>query len=238
MMQKRHTPQLSIWSALLAGLLAACGTGAGTPGTSSVTDLQFSDTAQGWTGGTAALRAIGTNRDENYPVGFGSIAANGDFTLELLESPNTPDSFGPLTCDTGETGEIEVTPSTLRVTLVRSFGVTETEDLDDPEIGEVVHIKGDPAGNDDFTLGMYAYASAPGTVKGTCVYVGGTSTHIFDLTLVAGWNHVIASFTDPIADSIATYRTAPPPEDLRWVYHEFPPDPNDGPPPPPGGVPD
>lgn len=216
--------------AFVIGLLAACNTETVTSGTSNVVDLQVSGTAQGWTGGTAALRAIGTNREDDYLVGYGTIASNGRFTLELPELPNVPDSFGPLTCEVGETGELEITPSTLRVSLVRSFGVTEKHSLDDLELGEVIYIRGDSAGNEDFTLNMYAYASTTGTVKGTCVFVDKTSTHTFDLTLAAGWNHVVVTFTNLTTDFVATYRTAAPPADLSWTYNEFPLPPHEGPP--------
>ena len=210
---------------VIVGLLAACRKESSIPGTNSVTDLQISGTARGWTGSTAVLRALGTNREEKYFVSLGSIAPNGDFTLELPQPPGVPDSFGPLTCEAGETNNLEVTPSTLIVTLVERIGVTETHDLDNPEMGEVVHIKGDPAGNEDSTRGMYAYASVPGTVKGTCVRVDKTSVRNFNLTLAAGWNHVVVTFTNPTTDFVATYRTTALPGDLNWTYYEFPPPP-------------
>lgn len=225
-----RSPKHGVMFALVAGLLAACNTETVTPGTSSVVDLQIRGTAQGWTGGTAALRATGTNREDDYLVGYGTLAPDGSFTLKLPELPNVPDSFGPLTCEVGETGELEVTPSTLKVSLVRSFGVTEKRSLDDLELGEVSYMEGNPAGNEDFTLGTYAYASTTGTVKGTCVFVDKTSTHTFDLTLAAGWNHVAVSFTNPTTDFVATYRTAAPPADLSWTYNEFSPPPHEGPP--------
>ncbi len=220
-MRRGHALRLHVRIVMLVfvvGSLAACSTGTSSPGTSSVVDLKVSGTADSWTGGAAVLRAFGTNRKDVEFVSQGSIAANGDFTLELPEPLSLPDLFGPLTCEVGETGELEVTPSTMRVSLVRSFRVTETPDLDDSGMGEVVYIKGDQAGSDGFTLGIYAYASTPGTVKGTCVFVDKTSTHTFDLTLAAGWNHIVVTFTDPTTNFVATYRTATLPADLRWTY--------------------
>ncbi len=218
--------------ALLVGSLAACSVGTSNPAINSVVDLRVSGTAQGWTGGAAVLRVFGTNREDVEFISQGSIADNGDFTLELPEPLSMHESFGPLTCEVGEIGELEVTPSTMRVSLVRGFRVTKRPDLDDSGMGEVVHIKGDQAGNEDFTLGTYAYASAPGTVRGTCIGDYGTSTHTFNLTLAEGWNHVVVAFANLTTDFVATYRTVAPPPDLRCVYYEFPPPPHEGPPPP------
>ena len=225
----------SIVTLSLPLVLAACSTGAGNPraNTSSVTDLQLSGNARGWTGGEAVLRAVGTNQEVDYSVSLGRIAANGDFSIKLPETPNVPDSFGSLTCEASGTGEITLVSDTLRVTLVRSFGVSETQDSGSPVFGEVENVSGDPTGNGAATLGTYAYASSAGSVRGTCPSVYGTPTYTFDLSLEAGWNHVVLSFTDPKNASTATYKTVPLPENLRWVYNEFLPPPKEPPPPPP-----
>ncbi len=237
MIRNRHTLIACVLGASLAGLLAGCGTNASSTGAStgasSVTNLQISGNAQSWTGGEAVLRAVGTNQELDYFVSFGHIADNGDFSIELPKTPNVPDSFGPLKCEANDTGKIVLTPSTLRVTLIRSFGVSETQDSGSPVFGEVENVSGDPTGNGAATLGTYAYASSAGSVKGTCPSIYGNPMYTFDLSLEAGWNHVILSFTDPSKDFTATYRTAPLPENLSWVYNEFPTPPKEPPPPPP-----
>ncbi len=209
---------------LLSGLaLGAC---AGTPEPARPAPRLLSGTAQEWTGGTAVIKAVATNRQNNYLVALGSMRSTGDFAVTLPTSVEARDSSAPFACQENETGKLEVSPSTLRVSLIEALPVAPTEKNGEPEIGELNFANRDQASGYNVTRVVQAYTPVAGTVKGTCridyrsAADGSdfsTETFSFDLTLAVGWNDVVRTNTSSGKDFSWAYETRTPPQGSAGV---------------------
>lgn len=227
-------------AAMLVVALSACGR-AVTPLEDTQIAKQLEGEAQSWTGSKAVVRAVATNRQDTYLVTLGSIDSTGNFSVTLPASVEVSDSLAPLACQEFETGSLEVTPSTLKVSFVETLTVAPTAKEGEPEIGELTYADRDQASRGDVTRVIQAYAPEAGTVRGTCQIkhrdaadgsVFSTETFSFDLTVAAGWNDVVRTSTLSDKDFLWAYETRTPPLGLSWHYWEYPPPPHDGPPAP------
>ncbi len=230
--------RLELAGVVLAVALAAC-----TTATQPPSSKQLTGEARAWTGGDAVLKATASDRNTSYLVSSGTIDATGNFSVTLPASVEAPDSLAPLACQESEKGTLEVSPSTLNVSLLETLVVAPTAKDGEPETGELSYADRNLASGDALTRVAWAYAPVAGTVTGACRIdyrnasddaVFSTETFTFDLTLAAGWNELVVELSTPSnGDLEVTYETRIPPTGLSWRYRAYPPLPNDGPPPPP-----
>lgn len=221
--------------------LAACDAeeGSVTPEPSGTKTL--SGAAADWTEQATSVRADGFVRNLDAAgtyvgIAEGTINPSGEFSLTLpgpegveaalytVESEN----FCALFSENGDaTGMVTVSPGRVSVAEVGALPVYPSSESGSDEFLGVISYEG--GGSQVHQM----YSSAAATIQGSCTTVAGggdssggagleTTTDIFDLNLVAGWNDVIYTTTDLGEGAISTsIATGDIPEEVSWRYFDF-----------------
>ena len=198
--------QNSKWILALVALglgVGACAAPNGVPPTTPAWALgeqpNFSGTIPNWADGDAIAPSTGSifgmafvGGTEDLEVGFGSVAANGDFTFGLQLGSTLPSGSIPVEtlCPGLGTVSLSVSNAAQMLIVVNQLEVPElfVEGQHARPLGGILIRESPPTA--DFLIDRFSFvhASADGTVTGTCTDEGITAT--IDLDLRQGWNSV------------------------------------------------